>query len=83
MNGPSHLRLVPLCQLPPGVAARVHELKGEADFCQRAREMGFGESAAVRKIGGSGPFVCLVNGTRIALGHSVAMQIIVAQQMVA
>ena len=83
MNPQSPERLVPLCQLPPGAAARVHELKGEADFCQRAREMGFGESATVKKIGGSGPFVCLVNGTRIALGHSVAMQIIVARQIFA
>jgi ferrous iron transport protein A len=61
----------------------VHALQGAADFCQRARELGFGESAAVTKISGTGPFVCSVNGTRIALGHSVAMQIIVAMQIFA
>jgi ferrous iron transport protein A len=57
----------------------VRELTGSTDFCQRVREMGFGESAFVTKIGGSGPFLCQVNGTRIALSHSAAMQIMVEQ----
>jgi ferrous iron transport protein A len=83
MNRAPLQRLVPLCQLPPGTAARVHALKGEPEFCQRAREMGFGESAPVTKIGGTGPFVCQINGTRVALGHTVAMQIIVAMQIFA
>lgn len=69
--------LLPLCQLPAGALGRVRELNGNADFCQRVREMGFGESAFVAKIGGSGPFICQVNGTRIALSHSAAMCIIV------
>jgi ferrous iron transport protein A len=56
---------------------RVRELTGDADFCQRVREMGFGESAFVTKIGGSGPFICQVNGTRVALSHGAAMQIVV------
>jgi ferrous iron transport protein A len=65
--------LLPLCQLPAGAMGRVRELTGDVDFCQRVREMGFGESAFVTKIGGSGPFICQVNGTRIALSHSAAM----------
>jgi ferrous iron transport protein A len=68
---------LPLCQLPAGSLARVRELTGDADFCQRVREMGFGESAFVTKVGGRGPFICQVNGTRIALSHSAAMCIIV------
>ena len=68
---------LPLCQLPAGALGRVRELTGNVDFCQRVREMGFGESAFVTKVGGSGPFICQVNGTRIALSHSAAMQIIV------
>jgi ferrous iron transport protein A len=68
---------LPLCQLPAGSVGRVRELSGDADFCQRVREMGFGESAFVAKIGGSGPFLCQVNGTRIALSHSAAMRILV------
>jgi ferrous iron transport protein A len=64
---------LPLCQLPAGALGRVRELTGDSDFCQRVREMGFGESAFVTKIGGSGPFICQVNGTRIALSHGAAM----------
>ncbi len=69
--------LLPLCQLPAGESARIRELAGSAQFCQRVREMGFGESATVTKIGGRGPFVCAVNGNRIALNHDAAMNIFV------
>jgi ferrous iron transport protein A len=71
--------VLPLCQLPAGSIGRVRELTGDADFCQRVREMGFGESAFVTKIGGVGPFICQVNGTRMALSHSAAMRILVEQ----
>jgi ferrous iron transport protein A len=54
-------------------------LTGDLDFCQRVREMGFGESAFVTKVGGRGPFICQVNGTRIALSHGAAMRILVEQ----
>lgn len=69
--------LLPLCQLSAGALGRVRSLAGDADFCQRVREMGFGESAFVAKIGGSGPFICQVNGTRIALSHGAAQAILV------
>ena len=69
--------LLPLCQLPAGETGRVRELDGNANFCQRVRELGFGESALVTKIGGGGPFVCAVNGTRIALSHAAAQGILV------
>jgi ferrous iron transport protein A len=71
--------LCQLCQLPAGALGRVRELTGDADFCQRVREMGFGESAFVTKVGGSGPFICQVNGTRVALSHRAAMCILVEQ----
>lgn len=70
---------IPLCQLPAGAIGRVCELTGDASFCQRVREMGFGESAFVTKVGGRGPFICQVNGTRIALSHLAAMSILVEQ----
>ena len=77
---PSPLNAVlPLCQLPAGTVGRVRELTGDTDFCQRVREMGFGESTFVTKIGGRGPFICQVNGTRIALSHGAAMCIMVEQ----
>jgi ferrous iron transport protein A len=71
--------LLPLCQLPAGTMGRVRELTGDFDLCQRVRELGFGESAFVKKVGGCGPFICQINGTRIALSHGAAMCIMVEQ----
>lgn len=71
--------LIPLCQLPIGAIGRVRALQGDGDFCQRVREMGFGESALMTKISGRGPFVCEVNGTRFALSHDAARNILVEQ----
>jgi ferrous iron transport protein A len=55
----------------------VCELRGDANFCQRVREMGFGESAYVTKVSGSTTILCQVNGTRIALSHGAASSILV------
>ncbi|HVU36463.1 MAG TPA: FeoA family protein [Opitutaceae bacterium] len=71
--------LLPLCQLPAGESGCVRQLSGPAQFCQRVRELGFGESATVTKIGGRGPFLCAVNGNRIALNHDAAKNILVEQ----
>lgn len=68
---------VPLCQLSPGSVGRVCELSGDAAFCQRVREMGFGESAYVTKVSGNSTILCQVNGNRIALSHGAAMNILV------
>jgi ferrous iron transport protein A len=74
---PPRLNLHPLCQLPAGASARVCELQGDEDFCQRLREIGFGEAALVMKISGRTTSLCQVNGTRIALSHNAAMNILV------
>ena len=79
MSRPPFTDPLPLCQLPAGALGRVCALTGDAEFCQRVRELGFGESAFITKISGRGPFVCEVNGTRIALSHGAASQIHVAQ----
>jgi len=55
----------------------VCELTGDEGFCQRVREMGFGEAALVTKISGTTTSLCLVNGTRLALNHRAAMSILV------
>lgn len=73
-SSPSNL---PLCQLPAGGAGRVRSLAGDAEFCQRVREMGFGETAVITKVSGTGTILCQVNGTRIALSHSAARNILV------
>ncbi len=69
--------LLPLCQLPAGTSGLVCELRGEGTFRQRVRELGFGESARVTKISGSATIICQVNGTRVALSHGAASQIMV------
>lgn len=75
---PHSLRnLSPLCQLPAGTTGRVCQLTGDEGFCQRVREMGFGEASLVTKISGTSTSLCLVNGTRIALNHRAAMSILV------
>lgn len=73
---PAHARL-PLCQLAAGGVGRVCELTGDPHFCQRVREMGFGESAFVTKVSGTGTILCSVNGNRIALSHGAAQNILV------
>lgn len=71
-NSPS---VLPLCQLPAGGMGRVLELAGDAQFCQRVREMGFGEAAVITKVSGNATILCQVNGTRIALSHGAASRI--------
>jgi ferrous iron transport protein A len=66
-----------LAELPTGAAGRVCALQGEAEVCQRLREMGFCESAVVRKISGHATLLCQVCGMRVALGEGVAQYITV------
>ena len=75
----SPMPLFPLCQLTAGATGRVCELRGDDDFCQRVREMGFGEAALVTKVSGNTTILCQVNGTRLALSHRAAMNILVEQ----
>ncbi|MDF3057605.1 MAG: hypothetical protein K0R17_1820 [Rariglobus sp.] len=66
-----------LTELPAGAAGRVCALNGEADVCQRLREMGFCESAVIEKISGRSTLLCQVCGMRVALGEGVAKHITV------
>lgn len=79
MSRPPFNAPLPLCQLPAGALGRVCGLVGDVEFCQRVREMGLGEATFVTKLSGTGPFVCEVNGNRIALSHGAAMLIHVEQ----
>ncbi|MES2694279.1 MAG: FeoA family protein [Verrucomicrobiota bacterium] len=76
---PSSAAHIPLCQLPAGATGRVCSLTGDVNFCQRVREMGFGESAFVTKVSGTTTILCQVSGTRIALSHAAASNILVEQ----
>ena len=79
MNGSPANSPKPLCQLTAGTMGRVCMLTGDVNFCQRVREMGFGESACVTKISGTSTIICQVSGTRIALSHAAASNILVEQ----
>ena len=74
-SSPTTLR--PLCQLSAGACGIVKELTGEGNFRQHIRELGFGESSRVTKISGRSTIICQLNGTRIALSHKAASQILV------
>jgi ferrous iron transport protein A len=66
-----------LTEMPNGAAGRVCELSGQAEVCQRLREMGVGESSIIERISGQGTLLCLVSNTRIALSEGAAQHIVV------
>ena len=66
-----------LTELPNGAAGRVCELAGQAEVCQRLREMGVGESIIIVRVSGQGPLLCLVSTSRIALSEGAARHIVV------
>jgi ferrous iron transport protein A len=68
---------LPLSKLPTGVPGRVAELSGQADSCQRLREMGFCESTVIQKIAGKGMLICQLCGMRVALSDRAAQQIVI------
>jgi ferrous iron transport protein A len=67
----------PLCQLSAGATGRICQINGDENFSQRLREMGFSEARLVTKISGTTTSLCQINGTRIALNHGAAMNILV------
>ncbi len=71
---PKRLRLT---ELPAGATGRVCELSGQAEVCQRLREMGFCESAVIEKVSGHRTLLCQLCGTRIALSERAAQHIVV------
>ena len=71
---PQRMRLT---ELPNGAAGRVCELAGQAEVCQRLREMGVGESIIIERRSGQGTLLCQVSNTRIALSHGAAYHIVV------
>ena len=71
---PQRMRLT---ELPNGAAGRVCELAGQAEVCQRLREMGVGESIIIERVSGQGTLLCLVSNTRIALSEGAARHIVV------
>ena len=71
---PQRMRLT---ELPNGAAGRVCDLEGQAEVCQRLREMGIGETVIIERISGQGTLLCQVSNTRIALSQGAAEHIMV------
>ncbi|MDB6167270.1 MAG: hypothetical protein JWM88_134 [Verrucomicrobia bacterium] len=71
---PQRMRLT---DLPVGAAGRVCQLAGDAEVCQRLREMGIGETTIIEKISGRGTLLCQVSNTRIALSEGAAQHIVI------
>ena len=71
---PQRMRLT---ELPNGATGRVCELAGQAEVCQRLREMGVGESIILERVSGQGTLLCHVSNTRIALSEGAAQHIVV------
>jgi len=72
---PNRPSIIPLSRLPAGTEARVLRLDGQAEVCQRLREIGFCESAIVSRVGSEHTLVCQVCGTRVALHQVLGEQI--------
>jgi len=67
-----------LAHTPSGKTVRIQQLNSQPETCQRLRELGFCENAAVRCVtNGSMQLICEVCNTRVGLNHSVAASIIV------
>ncbi|HVT92061.1 MAG TPA: FeoA family protein [Bryobacteraceae bacterium] len=66
-----------LTDLPIGATGRVCELSGQAEVCQRLREIGFCESAVIEKVSGQRTLLCQLCGTRIALSDRAAAHVVV------
>ncbi|MEO6875565.1 MAG: FeoA family protein [Opitutaceae bacterium] len=71
---PQRMRLT---ELPNGAAGRVCQLAGQAEVCQRLREMGVGESIIIERVSGQRTLLCQVSNTRIALSEGAAQHIFV------
>lgn len=72
--------VTPLSVARAGKSLLVRTLHGAESTCQRLREMGFCESAVVRKLTDGKNFICTVCGTRIALSLEMASHILVSPE---
>ena len=70
---PAHVRCVEARGI---VADRVEQRLGHS---RRMGDRRFGEAALVTKVSGDTTILCQVNGTRLALSHAAAMNILVEQ----
>lgn len=71
---------VDLYRAPCGARLRICELCGNAQNCQKLREMGFCENAELQVVNRGGAIVCQIFGCRIGISQSLARSIKVLPQ---
>ena len=77
----SKKKLESLANMEPGQSGMVMEFRSGAGMTRRLEEMGIRVGKKVTKVSGMplrGPVVVQAGGTRIALGHGMAMKVTVA-----
>ncbi|KAF5053391.1 FeoA domain protein [anaerobic digester metagenome] len=71
--------IAPLPLLPPGLPARVHEVRGPQETKGRLSALGLLPEAEVTIVSaGHGSLIVSVAGSRYALSRGVAMQVLVS-----
>jgi len=71
--------MMPLAMLRDGEGGRVVGVYGGRGLMRRLAELGFTRGERVKVLrSGPGPILVLVKGSRVALGHGVAMKILVS-----
>ena len=76
----SKKKIVSLANMETGQSGMVMEFRSGSGLIRRLEEMGVRAGKKVTKVSGMplrGPVVVQVGGTRIALGHGMAMKVIV------
>ncbi len=71
MSTPSSHECLTLAGARCGERLRVVSLCPKCPDCVRLRELGFCESAEVRKVADGGAMICLLSGTRVAIGRAL------------
>ena len=71
--------MMPLAMMRDGEVGRVVAVYGGRGLMRRLAELGFTRGERVKVLrSGPGPILVLVKGSRVALGHGVAMKILVS-----
>ena len=68
-----------LCDVNTGEEFEIECLRGDADECQRLREMGFCENAKVEKVAQNQALICRVCDSKVIISQGLAKNILVNQ----
>ena len=70
-----------LHQAPCGGRFKICQLCGNANNCQKLREMGFTEDTEIQVLSRNGAVVCQVFGSRVGLSSSLARNVMVSRSI--